>query len=227
MKCIWTEGWECILQRAIFKRWRLLQAGGIFSLLRNSRFSDQSQHLCSRSHRSRGREGTMCPGLWHGAVRGAASTLHPSMLAAPSIIHTLQCARGFRTHYQNRDYFLKHDAPATATTHQSTPGGCRRQPFRTTVGSPLGPRLWWLFSSTFDCFLGFLGFFFTVYLSFLHLRLMQLFTDVAQRQTCTRDKNHPQPSPEPYLTIKAVSSLLHNLVSMFPEFPCVLIIFLL
>lgn len=183
MKCIWTEGWERILQQqAIFKRWRLLQAGGIFSLLRNSRFSDQSQHLCSRSHRSRGKEGTMCPGLWHGAVHGAASALHPSMLAAPSIIHTLQCAHGFRTHYQSRDYFLKHDAPATATTHQSTPGGCRRRPFGTTVGSPLGSRcLWWLFSSTFDCLLGFV--FFTASLSFLHLHLMALFTDVTQRQT--------------------------------------------
>lgn len=42
------------------------------------------------------------------------------MLAAPSIIHTLQCTHGFQTHYQSRDYFLKPDAPATATEHQNT-----------------------------------------------------------------------------------------------------------
>lgn len=51
----------------------------------------------------------------------AASSLHPSMLAAPSIIHTLQRTHGFQTYYQSRDYFLKPDAPATATAHQNTP----------------------------------------------------------------------------------------------------------
>lgn len=62
----------------------------------------------------------MCAGLWHSQAHGAASSLHPSMLAAPSIIYTLQCTHGFQTHYKSRDYFLKPDATATATELQKT-----------------------------------------------------------------------------------------------------------
>lgn len=67
----------------------------------------------------------MCAGLWHSQAHWAASSLHPSMLAAPSIIYTLQCTHGFQTHYKSRDYFLKPDATATATeTPKYTPGVC-------------------------------------------------------------------------------------------------------
>lgn len=38
---------------------------------------------------------------------------------------------------------------------------------------------------------------------------------------------HPLPSPQPYLTTNTVFILLHNLLSTFPGFPCVLIICLL
>lgn len=63
----------------------------------------------------------MCARLWHSQAQWAASSLHPSMLAAPSIIYTPQCTHGFQTHYQSTDYFLKPDATATATELQNAP----------------------------------------------------------------------------------------------------------
>lgn len=49
---------------------------------------------------------------------------HTSSIHAgsPSIIHTLQQAHAFQTHYQSRDYVLKRDAAATAIEHPSAPG---------------------------------------------------------------------------------------------------------
>lgn len=171
----------------------------------------------------------------------AASSLHPSMLAAPSIIYTLQCTHGFQTHYQSRDYFLKPDAPATATKHQnpplvyadtntSAPRSALLQSHQVYLRrSNLSIRLstsnhaaqrWRSFSALTISVSA-------APLSYLHLLLLQLLMDAAQMRTCRRNKNYPIPSPQPYLTTNTVFTLLHNLLSTFPGSPCVLIIWLL
>lgn len=166
------------------------------------------------------------------------------MLAAPSIIHTLQCTHGFQTHYQSRDYFLKPDAPATATEHHNT--GLVHADTNTSAPRPallqahqlvcdesaivrrsnLSIPPWC--SELSSCFSTVtISCEFAAPLPFLHLLLLQLFMDAAQRRTCMRNKNYLLPSPQPDLTTNTVFTLLNNLLSTFPGFPCVLIICLL
>lgn len=89
----------------------------LFCSFSNSASSDQSQHLCSRSHRSRGTEGTTCAWLWHGEVRRLpAHFIHPRW--QPCLLFTLCSAHmASKTHDVSTDYFLKYGGPFGATGH--------------------------------------------------------------------------------------------------------------
>lgn len=227
MKCIWTEGWECILffNSELFLNDDVCCKQGVFfhyygtpgSLTRVS--TSVPDHIDQEAKKEQcvlGSGTEQCTGL-------PALFIHPCW--QPRLLFTLCSVHMASGHITKAEITFWSMTLQQLPQHTKAPwwmqtptlqhhGQLSSRPAASVMA--LFIDLWLSPRFFFVCFIA--------SLSILHLRLMQLFADVAQRRTCTRDKNHPQPSPEPYLTIKAVSSLLHNLVSTFPEFPCVLII---
>lgn len=82
-------------------------------------FFDWSQHLCFRSHGSEAKKEQCVPGS---GTDKCSHGQHTSSIHAgsPSIIHTLQSAHAFQTHYQSRDYFLKREYNRCHTTTDRT-----------------------------------------------------------------------------------------------------------
>lgn len=165
--------------------------------------SDQSQHLCSRSHTSRGREGTMCAGLWHGEVRRLpAHFIHPCW--QPRLLFTLCSAHmASKTHHQSTDYFLKHGGPLSAPEHQDAPGVRRQQHSSTTASfPPVSSRCPWardplqvdlihpISHQSYPLQSPLL--FYSPLHSFLHLLLPQLFVDERHRGGAKTTPDHLQ-----------------------------------
>lgn len=123
MRCTWTDERVCSFSAELFlSRDVWWQAGGrLFFNDEALGVFDWSQHLCFRSHGSEAKKEQCVPGSGTDKPQPCqhTSSIHAG---SPSIIHTLQQAHAFQTHYQSRDYVLKRDAAAAAIEHPSAPG---------------------------------------------------------------------------------------------------------
>lgn len=193
----------------------------------------------------------MCAGLWHGEARGLpAHFIHPCW--QPSLLFTLCSAHMASKHITKAEitfWNLKlQQLPQNTKTHpwcMQTPALQHHGQLSSSLTRFCAMGLLSSMGQSYPSHYPLLpmllrgeAFFFSLTI-FDHLlcvcspsfiltsAMLQLFMDAAQRRTCMWNKNYPLPSPQPYLATNMVFTLLHNLLSTFPGFPCVLIICLL